>query len=123
VALNEILTSDLSTPTKNNEASGTSAVLTVSRRSDIQVDFYGPSSGDQARAFTTAFKTEHMAGMLPDWVRPLYTSDAVNAPLISGEQQYVARWIVTVSLQFNPVIKVPIQTASVIGLNIFDDTN
>ena len=123
VAINEVLTVDLATPVKINDPGGSSAEITLSKRSDLQIDFYGPFSGDQARAFSAVFKTEHMALMLPDWVRPLYAGDAVNSPLISGEQQYVQRWILTISVQFNAVINVPIQSANTIGINIFEDIN
>ena len=123
VAINEILTVDLSTPVKTNSISGSSAQIKLSKRSDLQIDFYGKYSGDQARAFSTVFKTEHMALMLPDWIKPLYAADAVNAPLISGEQQYEQRWILTISMQFNSVINVPMESASTIGINIFEDIN
>lgn len=123
VVLNEILSVDLSTPSQNNAQNGVEAVVSVPRRFDIQIDFYGPTSGDQCRAFSTVFKTAHMVSLFPDWIKPLYISDGVKAPLITGEQQWEERWIVTASLQFNSVITVPIQTATAIGLNIFDDIN
>lgn len=121
VAINEVLTVDLATPVKKNNTDGISAEITQSKRSELQIDFYGPFAGDQARAFSTVFRTGHMVSMLPDWIKPLYAADAVNAPLISGEQQYEQRWILTVSLQFNAVITVPVQTANTIGINIFKD--
>lgn len=41
VAINEVLTVDLAIPVKKNNPDGISAEITQSKRSELQIDFYG----------------------------------------------------------------------------------
>ena len=48
-------------------------------------------------------------------IKPLYTSDGIQAPLITGEEQYEARWTITASMQYNPVINVAAEQFDAVG--------
>jgi len=80
-------------------------------RVDVQIDFYGVNSADFCKAVQSAFQTSYGYDNFPDTVKPLYTSDGIQAPLVSGEQQWVSRWTLTVSLQYNPVVTAPQDSA------------
>lgn len=97
---------DYQPPTAPIPAIGT-ATLTGPKRIDIQADFYGVSAGDYCNATKTAFRSQWAYSQFPANIRPLYTSDGVQSPLITGEQQYESRWTLTLSLQYNPVVTVP----------------
>jgi len=122
VVLTEILQVDLATPgityipdPADPDIEGDIAEDRFSARSpkrfDIQIDFYGPSSGDQCAAVKSVFRTEYAVSQFPAGIKPLYCSDGHQAPLISGEQQWESRWVLTASLQVNPEVLIPQQFA------------
>lgn len=119
VELTEIHSVDLETPNANY----TDTLLTIltPTQIDIQADFYGPSSGDQIRAVKSVFRSIYASAQFPTNIQPLYCSDGNQSPLITGEEQYEQRWTMSVSLQYNPVITMPVQTADELAMNIFEE--
>lgn len=118
VLLTEILQVDLETPLTAETADTVS--ITGPKRIDIQVDFYGPLSGDQCAAVKGVFRTSYAVAQFPTGIAPLYCSDGHQAPLITGEQQYESRWTLTASLQYNPSVVIPIQSANKLVVNILE---
>jgi hypothetical protein len=111
VVLTELFHIDLRVPSQDYDEVNDEALLSASNRLDIQVDFYGDSAGDYCRSVETAFRTMWGFDTFPAGIKPLYTSDGIQSPLISGEQQYTPRWTLTVSMQYNPIVSVPQQFA------------
>jgi len=111
VVLTELFHVDLRVPSQDYDVLNAEVDLSASNRIDIQVDFYGDSAGDYCRSVETAFRTMWGFDMFPAGIKPLYTSDGIQSPLVSGEQQYVSRWTLTVSMQYNPIVSVPQQFA------------
>lgn len=113
VELTELLELDLSVPAMNyaNIVNQT-AEIDASTRIDVQIDFYGEDSGDFAKAFKSAFRSSWGYDQFPVTVKPLYTSDGMQTPLVTGEEQYERRWTLTASLQYNPSVTVPQQSAT-----------
>lgn len=113
VVLTELLQVDLSVPyvdyqppTDPIPAIGTGTIHGPTRI-DIQVDFYGVMAGEYCKSIKSAFRSSWGFSQFPENIKPLYTSDGVQAPLITGEQQYESRWTLTVSMQYNPIVTVP----------------
>jgi hypothetical protein len=120
VELTELMTVDLETPQTLNNADQTTSIKGPARI-DVQVDFYGPASGDWCRAVKGVFRTPYAAAQFPANIKPLYCSDGTQAPLMTGEEQYEVRWVLTASLQYNAVIIVPQQSADALAMNIVED--
>lgn len=113
VVLTELIQSDLSIPYVDYQppvdpipAVGT-ATITGPTRIDVQIDFYGLPAGNFCKAVAAAFRSPWGFDNFPANVKPLYTSDGMQAPLITGEQQYESRWTLTASMQYNPIVTVP----------------
>jgi hypothetical protein len=113
VVLTELLEVDLSVPRTDYQppvapipAIGT-ATIHGPTRIDVQCDFYGEFSSDYCKAVKSAFRTLWGCSQFPANIQPLYTSDGVQSPMVSGEAQWQSRWTLTVSLQYNPVMTVP----------------
>ena len=121
VELREILQVDLETPTSINNTDNQQAQILTPTRIDIQVDFYGPSAGDWCKAIKAVMRSQYAPAQFPDGIKPLYSSDGQQAPLITGEQQYENRWILTCSLQYNPDVFVPQQSATALAVNETED--
>jgi hypothetical protein len=120
VELTELMTVDLETPHTWNHADQTTSIKGPARI-DVQVDFYGPASGDWCRAVKGVFRTPYAASQFPCNIKPLYCSDGTQAPLMTGEEQYEVRWVLTASMQFNPVIIVPQQSADALAMNVVEE--
>lgn len=115
VLLTELRTVDIETPiiTYDGTTHEIAGQLNIEgrKRIDWQIDFYGPSSGDQCGAVTSVFRTPYAVAQFPANISPLYLSDGIQSPLITGEEQYESRWTVTASLQYNPTVTLPQQFA------------
>lgn len=119
VRLTEILQKPLETPivTSVDEE----ATFYGPTRIDIQIDFYGRQSGDFCKSVATVYRTAYATSQFPDGIKPLYCSDGIQTPLITGEEQYERRWTMTASLQYNPSILLPQQSATALEVNILED--
>lgn len=119
VELTELLQVDLETPT-TVEAEA-SASITGPTRIDVQVDFFGSSAGDWSKAVKGVYRTPYAVAQFPPGIAPLFCSDGRQTSLISAEQQYESRWTLTASLQYNPTVIIPLQSANTLALNILED--
>lgn len=85
----------------------------------LQMDIYGPKSTDNAQIFTTLFRdsygTEAMAGT---GVQPLWCDDGRQMPLVNGEEQYEARWMINAVVQINPAVSTPAQFADTVAVDM-----
>lgn len=111
--LTEILQADLSVPHTEYQppvdpapADGTATIYGPSRI-DVQIDFYGAQAGEFCKTVKTAFRSHWGFAHFPAGIKPLYTSDGMQTPLLTGEQQYESRWTLTASMQYNPTVAVP----------------
>lgn len=113
VVLTELLQVDLETPIVTYGDDGELQIMNIMgpKRIDIQIDFYGPSAGDQCTAVKTVFRTEYTTSKFGDGIKPLYCDDGRQSPLITGEKQWEGRWTLTASLQYNPVVELPQESA------------
>lgn len=107
VVLTEILQVDLSRPSTDYQPDDETATINGPTRIDVQIDFYGSQAGEFCKTAQAAFRSQWGFDQFPDGIKPLYTSDGVQMPLTTGEQQYESRWTLTASLQYNPSVTVP----------------
>ena len=117
VVLTEMLQVDLSVPATEYQPVDGTATIEGSTRIDIQIDFYGAQAGEFCKTVKTAFRSHWGFSHFPANIKPLYTSDGIQAPLVTGEQQYESRWTLTASLQYNPIVTVPQDFADVLTPN------
>lgn len=121
VELREILEMDLETPAFVNNGEYQQAAITTPTRIDIQVDFYGPSAGDWCKAVKAVYRSVYAPSQFPTGMTSLFCSDGHQVPLVTGEEQYENRWVLTCSLQYNPDVFVPQQSATTLAVNVFED--
>lgn len=121
VELREILEQDLETPAMENVTEYQQLIITTPTRIDIQMDFYGPSAGDWLKAVKAVFRTPYAVAQFPPAIAPLFCSDGRQVPLVTGEEQYENRWVATATLQYNPDVTVPQQSATSLAMNIIED--
>jgi hypothetical protein len=105
--LTELLQVDLSVPATEYQPLDNTATIYGPSRIDIQIDFYGAQAGEFCKTAKTAFRSHWGFAHFPANIKPLYTSDGVQSPLTTGEQQYESRWTLTASMQYNPTVTVP----------------
>ena len=108
--LTELNQIDLTVP--HTDYDDTKAIVGNSTKINVQIDFYGDKAGDYCKTVKNAFRSQWGYSNFPIDVKPLYTDDGIQAPLITGEQQYASRWILTVAMQYNPTVQMPQQSAT-----------
>jgi hypothetical protein len=123
VSLRETILSDLETPIfiNSSDVNVQQASVTTPTRIDVQVNFYGVASADWCKAVKAVYRSPYAPDQFPLGIKPLYCSDGIQGALITGEEQYENRWILNASLQYNPVVIVPQQSATELKTNIFED--
>lgn len=93
-------------------------ILTTPTDVAIQLDVYGPLSGDIAQTIRTVLRSAYAVDTMPPSVQPLYCDDPRQMPLIDGEAQYESRWMMNAHLQANPAVSTPAQFANTVTVNI-----
>ena len=116
VVLTELVQADLSVPATEYQPNAGTATVEGPTRIDVQIDFYGAQASEFCKTVKTAFRSHWGFSHFPANVKPLYTSDGIQAPLVTGEQQYESRWTLTASLQYNPTVTVPQDFADTLTL-------
>lgn len=119
IVLTEILSVPIETP--NFQLDALQLDVTGPKRIDIQIDFYGAQAGDFCAAIENVFRTPYACDQFADGIKPLYSSDGIQAPLVTGEEQYESHWLLTASLQYNPTLTIPKQSATALAVNVFED--
>ena len=117
IVLTELNQVDLSVPDTEYQPDDSTATIKGPTRIDVQIDFYGEQASEFCKTVKTAFRSHWGFSHFPANIKPLYTSDGIQAPLVTGEQQYERRWTLTVSLQYNPIVTVPQDFADVLAPN------
>ena len=105
--LTELLQVDLSVPSTDYQPTDNTATIYGPSSIDVQIDFYGAQASEFCKTVKTAFRSDWGFTHFPANIKPLYTSDGVQSPLVTGEQQYESRWTLTASMQYNPTVTVP----------------
>jgi hypothetical protein len=103
-----------------NDPNVDSVQLEQSVRVAVQCDFYGAASADWAAMFSTVMRSEYGCRQLAPIAAPLYNDDPRMAPLVTGEEEYEQRWIVTAYVQYNPVTSTPEQFATVLDATLIN---
>jgi hypothetical protein len=84
----------------------------------VQFDFYGNSAADACVAASTAWRDQYGVDILSPEAVPLYTDVARMVPLVTGEEQFLERFVLTAVLQWNPVATVPQQFAEAASVEL-----
>lgn len=83
----------------------------------MQLDCYGPASGDQAAILSTLLRDEIACDAFVN-SQPLHADDPIRVPLANGEDQYEDRWLITANLQYNPTVSTPQQFAATLTADL-----
>lgn len=100
IVLTEIGQPQYTTTRYKASVNGLNMAYNMPKYLNIQVDFYGNTSGDVAFNAATMLRSLYAVEKFPSDIKPLFCSDAVQAPLTTGEKQYLKRWFFTLSLQY-----------------------
>ena len=90
-------------------------------RLDIQIDVYGPAAAENVQIVATLLRDAYGCDFLRSYlVQPLYQGDPRQMPLVTGEQQYLARWMLGATLQFNPTVSTSQQFADIVDVTLVE---
>ena len=97
-----------------------SRAVSASWQVNVQVDFYGPESGNWASAFCILFRDSAGCDFLAPECQPLYADAPRLAPWVSSESQWVHRWTVTASLNWRELVTVSQQFADSLHVDLVE---
>lgn len=94
-------------------------LTTRSVRMGVFINFYGPAATDNAQTFNLLFKDLYGCDFLrPYGVQPLDCDDGRQLPLVAGEKDYIARWLVQAYLQINPAVSTAQEFADTVNVEL-----
>lgn len=115
--LTELRQVDLQVPSTDYQPDDDTATIAGSSRIDVQIDFYGSQAGEFCTTAKKAFRSTWGFDNFPLNIKPLYCDDGIQGPLLTGEEQYESRWMLTAVMQYNPVVTVPQDFADAAAVN------
>jgi hypothetical protein len=89
----------------------------------VQLDFYGENSGARASSISSLMSDSSGADFFKASgydMQTLYAGDAKQMPIITGEEQYLARWTFDAVFQINQFFTLPVQTANTLTVNLIN---
>jgi hypothetical protein len=86
----------------------------------VQFDFYGENAGDWSSSAETLWRDEYACDILSPEAQPLYTDTANMVPLVTGEDQFLERFVLTATLQWNVRVTVTQQSANVLSYDLIN---
>lgn len=90
-------------------------------RMDVQIDVYGPNAAENVQIISTLLRDTYGCDFLrPHNCQPLYCGDPRQLPLVTGEQQYLARWMLGTTLQFNPTVSTSQEFADIVDITLVE---
>lgn len=90
-------------------------------RMDVQIDVYGPAAAENVQIISTLLRDMYGCDFLRAHnCQPLYCGDPRQLPLVTGEQQYLARWMLGATLQFNPTVSTSQQFADIVSVTLVE---
>lgn len=74
-------------------------------RIEVQIDFYGDLAFDRANDIINISRTEFLCSYLKQYnVQPIAAEDAQNLTGVSGEKEYVERWMVRLEIDYRDAV-------------------
>lgn len=74
-------------------------------RVEVQIDFYGDFAFDRANDIINISRTEFLCSFLkPYGIQPIAAEDAQNLTGVSGEKEYVERWMVRLEIDYRDAV-------------------
>lgn len=90
-------------------------------RTEVQIDFYGNLAFDRASDIINISRTEFLCQFFkPYGIQPIACDDAQNLTGISGEKEYVERWMTRLEFDYQDAVSDSQDWFNTAELNIFE---
>lgn len=97
----------LGTPIEKYNASAKAYYITQHFQANVQIDFYGEDSRENANIMVTVSRTMSGANYLSGYnIQPLYCEEARRIVNTTGERQYEDRYMADLNIEFDGVVSV-----------------
>ena len=90
-------------------------------RIEVQIDFYGNLSFDRANDIINISRTEFLCEFFSSYgIQPIACDEARNLTGVSGEMDYVERWMVSLEIDYQDAVTDSQDSFNTAELNIFE---
>lgn len=123
IVMQAMATARLSTNTLAwDETNPTPTTLTHTEgvKLEVQFDVYGPLALDWATIISMLWRDEFGCEQLASLGAPLYSDTPMQAPLTTGEEQYLQRFTVRAFLQYNASVVTPQEFAASLQVGLIN---
>lgn len=103
IVMNIINETDLDVPVSRYQYERGEATVQTSVEMLMQIDFYGDQAHDRARTLANLWRNHYATDRLEN-CQPLYAKNPIHAPFVNEKSMYEDRYIVELSLQYNPYV-------------------
>jgi hypothetical protein len=78
----------------------------------VQADFYSPYAEAWAMSAELLWRDKAAWYAMPEGIKPLYSEDRRQLPLVGAENQWIQRWTLTLVLDYEPTLTITTQSAN-----------
>lgn len=93
---------DSNTPADSGGSAGFTQYVTADFEYRVQADFYSALAESWSMAAELLWYGKPGWYQMPAGMKPLYSEDRRQLPLVGGEQQWIQRWTMTLVLDYQP---------------------
>ena len=104
IAMTPLFMTRLATNRRTVDAINETITATEAVKYTLQIDCYGNEASNWANLVSLTWRDDYACDALAPQCQPLTCDGPKQMPLVTGEQQYLERWIITASLQYDPSI-------------------
>ena len=111
------------TPIVKNESTATEGKVNSYQdyRVTVQIDFYGDFAFDRASDIINISRTDFLCSFFKSYnIQPVACDDARNMTGVSGEDEYVERWMVSLEIDYRDAVSVSQEVFNTAEINIFE---
>jgi len=99
---------------EDGELVGFTAAVKADFEYSMQLDLYSPLAESWAMAVELLWRDNIGFAAMPAGMKPLYSEDRRQMPLVGAENQWVQRWTMTLYLDYQPTWTQPCEAATAI---------
>jgi hypothetical protein len=85
--------------------------ISVGATYTFQCDVYGSGAADNAVMLAMAFRDDYPSQFMPAGADAMYASDPLQIPFVDAEDNYEERWVIDLTVGYNPIIAIQSQSA------------
>lgn len=123
IEITPILSAPLATTVQDYDRTAGTSLFERDTQFSVQIDCYGSAALDRATLLSILFRSDYACRAFSASgfdMQPLYAGEPRQMPFVTGESQYMERWVFDAVIQMNPVVSAPQDFATSLNVDLLN---